>query len=325
MQSHRLNWAHGSATVLSTAAMLAECEFLLPDGAFAPFARAPWIGTVDDPAISGHLRHLGGDFVCLPFGGRRSVADAPPDWAPLLTGTDAALVHGPAADSDWTVTGATATAITLSLDYPADSPVLRIARRVAARPDAAALDFTLWIWAREPAAISVGLHPILRLPARPGRLLLRADFAFGLVHPGQSPAGQPQEFAELSAVPRSHGPVDMSHLPLSPATDLNVQLCGMRGPVTAQYLDEGAAVTLDWDRGLLPSLQIWHTDGGIKPAPWHGRYRGLGIEPVASAFDLHHAVSTGANPINRRGVATAIFIDPAAPVVIRHTVSAHPI
>jgi len=31
-------------------------------------------------------------------------------------------------------------------------------------------------------------------------------------------------------------------------------------------------------------LQIWHTDGGIGGPPWHNRFRGIGLEPVASAF-----------------------------------------
>ena len=281
------------------------------------------MGSVDDPAISGHLRELGGDFVGLPFGGSRSVQNPPPDWAALLTGPACQPIHGPAADRDWTILQASPTAITLSLDYPADSKVLRIERTIATRADAPALDFTLRIFARQRAAISVGLHPILRLPEQPGRLTLQADFGFGLVHPAQTAPGQPQAFQRLAAVPRAEGQtVDMTRVPLSPASDLNVQLCGMRGPLVARYLDEAAAVEIDWDRALLPSLQIWHTDRGILGAPWHGQYRGIGLEPVASAFDLHDAVSTGPNPINQRGVATAIWIDPAAPSLIRHSIRA---
>jgi hypothetical protein len=323
MTAHSLQWSHGRATVLTTAAMLADCQFTLPTGKFAPFAHAPWMGTVTDPVLSGHLRELGGDFVCLPFGGRRVVPNAPPDWAPVLVGPEYEPIHGPAADRDWTITQSSPTAIALTLDYPADSPVLRIERTITAQINAPALDFSLTIFAREPAEISVGLHPILRLPNDPGRLSLTADFDFGLVHPGQTTPGQPQDFNHLSSVPRANcQTIDMTRLPLSPATDLNVQLCGMRGPITAHYLDERAAVEIDWDRALLPSLQIWHTDRGITPAPWNGQYRGLGLEPVASAFDLHHAVSTGPNPINQRGVATAIWIDPAAPTLIRHSIRA---
>ena len=82
-------------------------------------------------------------------------------------------------------------------------------------------------------------------------------------------------------------------------------------------LDEGVGLEIDWDRNLLPSLQIWHTDGGISGAPWHNAYRGIGLEPVAS-------VSCAPNPINARGVATAIQIDPLDSVTIRHSFRAFP-
>ena len=315
MGAHNLYWKHGKATVLTTAAMLADCVFALPTGLFAPFARAPWMGQVQDPAMIGHLRELGGDFACLPFGIGRPVSNAPPEWAALLTGPTSGPIHGPAADAEWSVVAACDHGITLALDYPGTSPVLRVERTVAARPDTPALDCTFRIHARRRAQISAGLHPILRLPDTPGRLHITADFDFGLTHPGYGG----QEFHRLGAVPRPQGPIDLSHVPLFPRTDLNVQLCGMRGPLRAHYLDERAGLEQDWDRAVLPSLQIWHTDGGISGAPWHNAYRGIGLEPVASAFDLDTSVSCAPNPINARGVATAIWIDPAAPVTIRHS------
>lgn len=315
MTAHRLRWSHGQATILTTAAMLAECHFTLPSGRFSPFARAPWMGSIDDPEISGHLRELGGDFACLPFGMGREVRNPPADWAPLLTGPTAGPIHGPAADAEWQVLTENAASITLGLAYNAPSPVLRVERSITVRPGEPALDCEFCIFARHKAVISAGLHPILRLPDQPGRLRLDADFAFGLVHPGYGG----QEFSHLNAIPRPSGPVDLGHVPINPRSDLNVQLCGMRGPLRAIYLDEGAGVELDWDRSLLPSLQIWHTDRGISGAPWHNSYRGVGLEPIASAFDLDTSVSTAPNPINRRGVATAIHIDPAAPVIIRHS------
>lgn len=318
MSEHTLSWAHGTASVLTTAAMLADCQFNLPGGRFAPFARAPWIGTVDDPAIVGHLRELGGDFVCVPMGagGDQSL---PPEWAELPNSPARLPIHGPAGDDEWTVAAASPSAITLGLDYPETSPVARLERTISVRRDAPALDFTLTIFARRAEPSSVGLHPIMRLPEQRGRLELSARFDFGLVHPAQI-GGNP-EFAALSSIDQPGGAVDMSHVPLA-IPNLNVQLCGMHGPVTATYLDEGAGFVLDWDRKLLPSLQIWHTDRGIRGAPWRGRYRGLGLEPIAAAFDLNDAVSTGPNPINRRGVATAIMLDPRSPTIIRHSIAA---
>lgn len=318
MDACRLTWAWGEATVLTTAAMLADCRFVLGAASFSPFAKAPWMGSVSDPAISGHLRELGGDFVCLPFGMGRAMPNAPAEWAPLLTKAEPGPIHGPVADEDWTAVAASDTEITLTLEYPDTSPVLRVERVIAARRDDPALDFVFRIFARRRADISPGLHPILRLPDLPGRLHLSAEFDFGMVHPGYGG----QVFDRLDAIPRPNGPADLSRVPLNPQTDLNVQLCGMRGPLRATYPDEGAGVELDWDRALLPSMQIWHTDRGIQGAPFGGTYRGIGVEPVASAFDLGAGVSCGPNPINARGIATHIRIDPAAPVTIRHSIRA---
>ncbi|MEP6826724.1 MAG: hypothetical protein ABJA10_01475, partial [Aestuariivirga sp.] len=315
MVAHHLHWSHGQATVLTTAAMLADCSFVLPSGNFSPFARAPWMGSIDDPEILGHLRELGGDFVCLPFGVGREVRNPPPDWKPLLTGVTSGRIHGPAADEEWVVLDANDTAITLWLHYPETSPVLRVERTIATHDGEPTLDCTFRIFARRSAAISVGLHPILRLPDKPGRLRIDADFAFGLTHPGYGGA----EFSQLDAVRNLSGVVDLGHVPLLSRADLNVQLCGMFGPLRATYLDESAGLEIDWDRSLLPSLQIWHTDGGIGGAPWHNIFRGIGLEPVASAFDLDSTVSCAPNPINARGVATAIQLDPVTPVTIRHT------
>jgi hypothetical protein len=323
MQTHQLRWSHGEATVISTSAMLTDATFTLPNGPFKPFARAAWLGKVDDPQYTGHLRYLAGDFVGLPFGtgGRRAAAHLP-EWDSLIVQPPTRDNHGPTADRDWTIVSGDDRSVTLSLDYDADSVVRKVERTVTAREGAPALDFVMRIFARHKAPISAGLHPNFRLPENPGRLELKLDFEFGLTHPGQTAAGDPQEFSSLSSVPKDGGRIDMSHIPLSPRTDRNVQLCGAKSPLTGTYLDEGAGFELDWDRELLPTLMIWHTDGGIQGEPWNGTFRAVGLEPLASAFDLHTDVSTGANPINRRGIKTWIDLDPAQPLEIRHSVRA---
>jgi hypothetical protein len=322
MTGYDLIWSHGRAQVIANSAMLADCTFDLPGGAFKPFARAPWMGTFHDPAVSSHLRDLGGDFVCVPFGRARPIPGAPADWAAILTDEGPGHFHGPAANMDWTVDEASAGAITLSLPYPEPSPVAQLVRTITARDGAPALDLTLTIHARRVGRVSVGLHPILRLPDVPGGLHLEADFAFGMTHPGQTPPGVAADFGDLSQVPVAGGVLDMGRVPLSPRADRVVQLCGMRGPLRATFAGEGAGLLIDWDRGLLPSLQIWHTDGGIGGAPWHNQYRGIGLEPVAAAFDLGDATATAANPIAARGVPTALAIHPDCPVTIRYSLEA---
>lgn len=322
MQSHQLRWSHGEATVVATACTVTDLTFNLSNGPFKPFARAPWVCKVDDPAITGHLRVLSGDFVGIPFGTGGRTAPNLPEWSSLMTQPANGTIHGPAAHYDWTLVSGDDRSVTWALDYEAHSVVRRLERTITAREDSPALDFTLKIFARHKAPISCGLHPNFRLPEQPGRLELKIGFQFGLTHPGQTAAGDSQEFSDLASVPKDGGRVDMSHIPLSPRTDKNVQLCGVTTPLTGIYLDEGAGFELDWDRDLLPTLMMWHTDGGITGEPWNGQFRAIGLEPLAAAFDLHTDVSTGPNPINKRGVKTWIDLDPAKPLEIRHSVRA---
>ena len=320
MLSHQLRWSHGEAMIVATACTVTDLTFNLANGPFRPFARAPWVGKVDDPSITGHLRVLSGDFVGIPFGTGGRQAPNLPEWSRLMTQPANGTIHGPSAHQDWTLVAGDEKSVTWALDYEAHSVVRRLERTITAREGAPALDFTLKIFARHKAPISCGLHPNFRLPETPGRLELNVDFAFGLTHPGRTVSPEVQEFASLTAVPKDGGHVDMSHVPLSPRTDYNVQLCGVTSPLTGKYLDEGAGFELDWDRSLLPTLMFWHTDGGITGEPWNGQFRALGCEPLAAAFDLHTDVSTGENPINRRGVKTWVDIDPAQPLEIRHSV-----
>lgn len=319
--THQLKWAHGEATIVATAATVIDTTFTVAGKPFKPFARAPWLGEYDDDqTVTGHLRVLSGDFIGLPFGSTRGMRNPAAEWAPLFPAFRS--THGAAADLDWTLVSGDTNSVTWSVDYPADHEVVKIERVISARADAPALDFVTRIFARRRAVTSFGIHPNLRFPDTPARLKLDADFAFGLTHPGQTGLDGRHEFHSLTAVPKGDGNVDMSLVPLAEQTDKNVQLCGMKGPLTATWLDEGVAIELDWDRELIPSLMLWHTDRGIGGPPWFNRFRGIGTEPIASAFDLPTELSAGDNPINRRGVATVIAIDPAKPLEIRHSIRA---
>ena len=99
-----------------------------------------------------------------------------------------------------------------------------------------------------------------------------------------------------------------------------MQLLGVRGPVRVENREEGYAAVVDWDRALLPSCQIWISDRALQRFPWRGMFRGLGIEPTASAFDFAQKVSGSPNPIVRRGYATAVPVKAGDPVTIRYSV-----
>lgn len=321
MKQHQLTWSHGEAVVLSTAAMLADCTFQLPSGPFRPYARAPWMGTIDDPDVTGHLRELGGDFVCVPFGAGPAEPVGPAEWASLMSDPPLRPIHGPAGDAEWTFVSRDAASVTLSLSYSSTSIVSRLERTIRGCAGIPKLESSLTIYPRHTGRISVGLHPILQLPDAPGRLQLQAEFDFGLVHPRHLSDGQQQEFSSLETVPWPEGGIDLTHVPLG-KPNVSVQLCGMRAPLRALFLDDRTGVEIDWDRAILPSLQIWCTDRGIDGPPWHGQYRGIGVEPIASAFDLNTALSSRPNPISKRGIRTWVDLVAGDPLTINHSVTA---
>src|SRR3546814_11606401 len=101
-----------------------------------------------------------------------------------------------------------------------------------------------------------------------------------------------QEFRDLAAVPAPGGAVDLTRLPLAaPAEDV-VQLLGMAGPVRAVNGEAGFALTLDWDRDLLPSCQIWISDRALPRFPWRGWFAGPGNGTPARAFGCAPRVQT---------------------------------
>lgn len=328
IESWPIAWPGGEARLLAVGAILADCRFVLPSGRrVAPFAECPWAGedSAEMRAQPGHMQWLGGEFTCLPFGVGGPVPDATAEWGELLDGSFNEPPHGHAANDPWRLVGRTASSVELALDYPRDHDIERLIRRVSGVAGRPALEFELVIEARRDCAYSVGLHPILALPEQPGALRLEAAFDIGLTYPGTVDPGQMlttpgQSFHELAAVPGPAGPVDLSRLPVAAPSEDVVQLLGVSGPVRAVNREGGYAVIVDWDRALLPSCQIWVSDRALQRFPWRGRFRGLGIEPTASAFDFAQPVSLAPNPITRRGHATTVPLAAGRPVSLRYRV-----
>jgi hypothetical protein len=84
-----------------------------------------------------------------------------------------------------------------------------------------------------------------------------------------------------------------------------MQLLDMPGRVALWNSAEGYRVHLTWQREHFPSLLLWYSNHGRQGAPWLGRHRALGVEPVCSAFDLGSQISSVDNPIAAQGTATA--------------------
>ncbi|MFL5258969.1 MAG: hypothetical protein ACJ8AS_04395 [Hyphomicrobiales bacterium] len=313
------------ALVYRTAALFSNVGFRLPSGRWVePFAKPPWPDHLD-PEIPGHLRRLGGEFFCLPFGGGGATRDPLPGWEALAAGPVDVPMHGPSANADWDILEARSDCAILALDYPETSPVRRIERQMSLAPDRPEARVTVWIEARRPARLPAAFHPILRLPEKPGALAIEASFACGFTYPGiiepDRMATEPgRRFQALAEVPRRLGGyIDLSRLPLGPPTEDVVLLAGMAGPVRAVFIDEGFELEIDWSREALPHCMLWIHDRGLDDKPWSGRYRGLGVEPLAAAFDGPVSLSAGPNPLAGEGFSTALIVAPDQPSEISLT------
>jgi len=334
VKSWHLHWALGSAEIISTAAILKACTFRLPSGRlFAPFACAPWAGGRESvaPDLPGHMRHLGGEFVCLPFG----VGSVPPSLAARWGGSDGTfpqpVQHGACADGEWDLVSSSPTHVELRIDYPKGDDIHSVTRTIRADPAAAALDIQISVHARRSTALPFAFHPVFRLPHRPSGVSIQIPFRRGLTYPGTlapgiSPAAADAAFESLAAVPlKSGGDFDLSRLPHGKPMEEFIQLMGVTGEATVEYADERARVRLTWDPKMLPSCLLWVSDRSLQEPPWCGRFQGFAIEPAAAVFDLPVGIARRSNPVRAEGAATVLPMHPGEPTVIGYRLAAEEI
>ena len=330
-----LEWAHGSLAVHAAGGMLGDVKFKHAGRTLRPFYEVPWIDNAQAAGAEGLVAHMRSEFPCVPFGVPYRPDQVDTAWQAALTAPlavtqfdregDASddLLHGYGAIGEWTLVGQSASETRIAIDYPASSAIARLTRIVRADPACAAIDFELQIEARRASARPLGLHPNIALPSLTGALRIDpGPFAFGMVHPGGPEPGVSlaragAQFAELGAVPLGTGGyAAFDRLPLAQDTEEILQLCGVDGRVVLTDDAAGATYRLSWDASVLPSLLLWISNRGRRYAPWDGRNLCVGVEPIAGAFELGCQASLAANPINAQGVATAVTLDPAAPLVL---------
>jgi hypothetical protein len=300
-------------------AMLGPARFRLrPDGrSFDPLFSAPWS---QDQSPEGHalpalLKHLRGEWPCVPFGSPVPRADLPLDWRhdPSWHSPTDPFFHGYGSHHEWRLSANEKECLAW-IDCPPDHPIERLERGIRLREGAAALDFRLDITARRDCALPIALHPVFRLPARAApqaELVLSAQtrvWTFPAeVEPRRSLLAPDQRGIGPDAVHSVDGIVrDLRRLPFDkPGEDL-VLLTGTGGSVSLANHAEGYVVSLNWDAMALPSCLLWISGGGRLGYPWLGRVLAVGIEPCCAPFDLGPAYGDGADtPLQRAGVATS--------------------
>jgi hypothetical protein len=73
------------------------------------------------------------------------------------------------------------------------------------------------------------------------------------------------------------------------------------------------------DPRVLRHTILWISNGGRHYPPWSGRHTAvMGIEDTTSYFHYGLAESVKANPLNRRGIPTALTLHPRKPTAVSY-------
>lgn len=243
------------------------------DHEISPLHQAPWvgIGEVLPDEIAPHLKTLGGDFFCAPFGKEQ-------DGAPL---------HGWPANSSWSIEFQSDQSIRATLDRRVNGASL--VKEIELRPGEPFV-YQRHTFTGGSGEIEVANHANVALPD--GGLIRTSEKQFwatpaeplesdpalgrsGLTYPAKSQ--NPQSF------PASGGTADLTSYPWFPAQEDFVV-----GLETARRQLGWTAVTRPAQGDLflslrnprsLPMTMLWHSNGGRDYPPWSGRHFGcLGVE-----------------------------------------------
>jgi len=264
------------------------------------------------------LKRLRGDWVCLPFGTPgKPRTDLDTRW---LEGLDVNLEspddtqHGSCANSRWVLESEEAHALSISFAPDVRFPIARIERRITVADGNPAIHCETRVAARRDCELQWGVHPTFRLPPSPGSF----EIAFGagkltvLTYPGifekgVSRVAHARVCDGLDLVPMIDGTTrSFSSLPLPFDTEELLLVAGHNGEARLTNKSERYRVVMNWDPSVFPSVLVWISNRGRGFAPWNGRFLGLGIEPVCSAFDLGYAHAINAHsPLRALGIPTA--------------------
>ena len=275
MEVWPVEWNRGRADVFAVGGSLHNLVLRVDNAEFAPLAEAPWqkryLRTPDD-RLPRHLQLLGGEWPCVPFGSSRHDP----------------VHHGHGADGEWTLIERDSNRVALGIDYPAGHPVKRLTREVRGLDSQPAIELSLAIEARKDCRLPIGVHPVFKLgeSTRISACVFEYGSTFPRVfEPGVSMHLPGENFASDGRVPTAEVTVNVLSEP-SRAREELVELFNTGGAVELAYPEEGMVACLEWDRDVFPHCMLWISNTGRAAEPWNNQFRGLGVEPVNSYFDI---------------------------------------
>ncbi len=309
------------AAVTRTGGHLGPVKFRLGRRVVRPFHVAPWAEEAT-PGLPNILRVLRGDFFCLPFGGNGT------PWK-----GERHPAHGQTANAVWQFLGAEDEGETRSLDLGLNTTIrqARIEKLIQLRQGHTAV-YCRHVIRGAAGPMNPGHHAMLEFPAGgSGGRISTSPIGFGQVYPGQfedpaqggySSLKRGAEFRALDRVPLAAGGfADLTRYPAREGFEDLVMVSAKPGGdfawSAAVFSEEGYVWFSLKDPRVLASTVLWHSHGGRHYPPWNGRHRRvLALEEVTSHFHDGLAESAAKNPVNARGIPTAIRLSPRRPTVV---------
>jgi hypothetical protein len=326
------------AEIQSLGAMLGPTWFSLGSREVQPLAVAPWADEVgpEYEKLPRILRRLRGEWPCVPFGMAEPRPDLPREWI-LDESSPCGYIdpnpHGFSSNAEWELMCLEPKRIELGLEYPKCHPITRVTRTITVSEDAPALQISLLVQAREACDLPIGVHPVLRLPEKPGTASLHFDTDVrGWTSPTPFEPGISKIRPNVRDVPLTKVPCvcaagenktqDVTRLPLNCETEELILVLGHNGMAMLTNHDERYSVALSWDQEMFPACLLWLSNRGRGYCPWNRRFLGLGVEPIRSAFDLGVTVSQSrCNPLWRSGIPCTYTFSPAQDLETKYSIA----
>jgi hypothetical protein len=315
---------HVQAYLTRLAGHLAPVRFKLGRRTIEPFSVAPWAEEKLGREIPALLRVLRGDFLCAPFGG-----NAEP-WR-----GERHPPHGESANAIWRFKGLERAGRVLTGHAQLD-PRVRRGRidKFITLVDGQTAIYQRHVFSGMKGPLNPGHHATIRFPDAPGSgRISTSRFVHGQVFPGgfEAPENRGYQslkpgatFRAIERVPlQAGGFADLSRYPARRGfEDLVMLSADRRLPfawTAAAFPRERYAWVSLRDPRQLGHTIFWISNGGRHYPPWNGRHTSvMGLEDVMTYFHEGIAKSVRPNPLSRRGIPTALQLDPKRPTTLNY-------
>ena len=320
MNKWNFAWDCGEGEVHSLGGMMAPVKFNISGNrTIQPFSIAPWSSDSSEefhklPPI---LKNLRGEWSCVPFGVSEGPKELPLRWQSTITDDESCetsedgFSHGPSSNQHWHLVDSDNDSLTIRLNYPESHPIEYLERNIKGVQGQAAVEIQLKVKSRRRSKLPIGIHPTFRLPKKIQTVELeflgeiRASSFPVQFEQGISRFLPDQENMQLQNIDlEGGGKINASLIPLSFSTEELLQIDNHKGFVRLKNKEENYQIEMSWQPQDFPSCLLWYSNKGRTQYPWNGRFLAIGVEPIASAFDLGVAQSLNSQqPKAKEGIS----------------------